>query len=115
LGQPTEKYGSFNFGNLITGSLYDATVNEAFQQVLADIEAGNKKCSEQCQFYQYCGGASPSNKYYENGTFDSTETHQCISTVQMPMRIILDEMEKDLGINDTEAPTPIHRESGVLH
>ncbi|MEM7602747.1 MAG: cyclophane-forming radical SAM/SPASM peptide maturase GrrM/OscB [Verrucomicrobiota bacterium] len=115
LGQPTEKYGSFNFGNLVSGSLFDATINESFQQVLADIESGNKKCSEQCEFYQYCGGASPSNKYYENGSFDSTETHQCISTVQMPMRIILDEMEKDLGINETEAPKPVHRDNGQLH
>ncbi len=100
LGQPTEKYGSFSFGNLLSGTVFDATRNEAFQKVLADIEAGNKKCAETCEFFHYCGGASPSNKYYENGTFDSTETHQCRATVQMPMRIVLDDMERDLGISD---------------
>lgn len=104
LGQPTEKYGSFSFGNLISGSLFDATLNEQFQHVLADIEAGNKKCSETCEFYNYCGGSSPSNKYYENGTFDSTETHQCISTVKIPMQIILEDLEDDLGITDNESP-----------
>lgn len=104
LGQPTEKYGSFTFGNLLSGTIFDATVNEAFQHVLADIEAGNRKCAETCQFYQYCGGASPSNKYYENGSFDSTETHQCRSTVQMPMEIILEDLENDLGITDTVSP-----------
>ncbi|MAS92472.1 MAG: GRRM system radical SAM/SPASM domain protein [Verrucomicrobiales bacterium] len=104
LGQPTEKYGSFSFGNLINGSVFDATVNEAFQHVLADIEAGNKKCAETCQFWQYCGGASPSNKYYENGSFDSAQTHQCKSTVQMPMEIILEDLENDLGITDKVAP-----------
>lgn len=104
LGQATEKYGTFTFGNLIGGTVFDATVNEAFEHVLADIEAGNKKCSETCQFYQYCGGASPSNKYYENGTFDSTETHQCKATVQMPMEIILEDLENDLGLTDQVSP-----------
>lgn len=104
LGQPTEKYGSFSFGNLINGSVFDATVNNAFQHVLADIEAGNKKCAETCEFWRYCGGASPSNKYYENGSFDSAQTHQCKSTVQMPMEIILEDMENGLGITDKVAP-----------
>jgi uncharacterized protein len=89
---------------LISGSLFDATVNEAFQKVLTDIEAGNRKCAETCEFYDYCGGASPSNKYYENGSFDSTETHQCISTVQMPMQIVLEDMESDLELHDRISP-----------
>ncbi len=104
LGQPTEKYGSFSFGNLLSGSLFDATRNESFRQVLADIESGNKKCAETCEFYRYCGGASPSNKYYENGTFDSTETHQCISTVKIPMQIVLEDLENELGITDKVSP-----------
>ncbi len=104
LGQPTEKYGSFNFGNLLSGGLFDATLNESFQKVLADIEAGNRKCAETCAFYDYCGGSAPSNKYYENGTFDSAETHQCRSTVQIPMQIVLEDLEEDLGINDDVSP-----------
>jgi uncharacterized protein len=115
LGQPTEKYGSFNFGNLITGTLFDATVNEAFRHVLTDIEAGNIKCSETCEFFRYCGGASPSNKYYENGTFDSTETHQCISTVKIPMRIVLEDLENELGITDTVTPLMERSEAPGRH
>src|SRR5690606_12801844 len=45
LGQSTEKYGSFTFGSLLSGSVFDATKNESFQRVLADIEAGNRKCA----------------------------------------------------------------------
>jgi uncharacterized protein len=106
LGQPTEKYGSFTFGNLLSGSVFDATGNESFQRVLADIEAGNRKCAETCAFFKYCGGASPSNKYYENGTFDSTETRQCVSTVQIPMQIVLEDLEDELGITATVPPIP---------
>lgn len=94
LGQPTEKYGTFNFGHVAKHTLFDATKNKAFQQVLTDIEAGNKKCAASCPFWNVCGGASPSNKYYENGTFDSTETANCRSTVQIPHLIVAE----DLGL-----------------
>ena len=98
LGQATEKYGTFTFGNLNTGTVFDATQNEAFQKVDADIRAGNKKCSETCEFYEFCDGASPSNKYYENGTFDSAETMHCRHMIQAPLRIVLDDIEQGMGL-----------------
>jgi uncharacterized protein len=110
LGQPTEKYGSFSFGNLLGGTLFDATKNASFQHVLTDIEAGNRKCAETCQYYKYCGGSSPSNKYYENGSFDSTETRQCRSTVQIPMQIVLEDLENEFGITASVPPVPTREE-----
>ena len=99
LGQATETYTSFNFGNVLKNRIFDATANAEFQKVLADIEAGNRKCAESCQFFEFCGGASPSNKYYENGTFDSAETKHCRSMIQIPMEIVLEDFEKDLGLH----------------
>lgn len=90
LGQPTEKYGSFTFGNLLRDGLFDATQNPHFQKVVADIDAGNRKCAATCPYWENCGGASPSNKYYENGSFDSTETHHCRAMIQMPIDIVRD-------------------------
>jgi len=98
LGQASEKYGTFTFGNLNTGSIFDATQNEAFQKVDADVRAGNKKCSESCEFYAFCDGASPSNKYYENGSFDSAETMHCRHMIQAPLRIVLDDIEQGMGL-----------------
>ncbi|MDF1816331.1 MAG: GRRM system radical SAM/SPASM domain protein [Verrucomicrobiales bacterium] len=98
LGQPTEKYTTFNFGNVLSNQIFDATANKVFQHVLSDIENGNKKCADSCEFYSYCGGASPSNKYYENGTFDSSETMHCRSMIQMPMEIVLEDFELDMGL-----------------
>ena len=94
LGQATEKYGSFNFGNLNRDSLFDATENEQFRQVLADIERGNRICAQTCPFWEHCGGASPSNKYFENGTFASGETRHCRCMIQMPMEIVLEDLEE---------------------
>lgn len=98
LGQATEKYGSFNFGNVLKDSFFDATRAANFKRIYGDILAGNQKCSETCTFWEYCGGASPSNKYYENGTFDSAETRHCRSMIQIPMEIVLDDLEKKIGI-----------------
>ena len=92
LGQPTEKYETFTFGNLLKESLFDATANPVFKRVVADIDAGNRKCAESCPYWENCGGASPSNKYYENGSFDSTETHHCRSMIQMPIDIVRDHL-----------------------
>ena len=104
LGQATETYGSFNFGHVGRNHLFDATDNEAFQRVLADIERGNRRCAETCPYWEFCGGASPSNKYYENGSFDSTETRHCRCMIQMPMEIVLADLEERFGVTYSEAP-----------
>lgn len=99
LGQATDDYGSFNFGNVAKDTLFDATQNPAFQKVYADVLAGNEKCKESCPYWTFCGGASPSNKYYENGTFDSAETSHCRCMIQMPMDIVLADLERQLELD----------------
>jgi len=88
LGQATEEYGSFQFGNVLENRFFDATSNKAFQKILRDIEAGNKKCAESCYYFPFCQGASPTNKYFENKTFDSSETMHCRSVIQIPVDIV---------------------------
>ena len=98
LGQETEKYKSFTFGNLNEETLFEGTQKENFKNIVEDIDSGNKKCAESCDYWVYCGGASPSNKYYENGTFDSSETTHCRCMIQMPMEIVLEDIEKQFGV-----------------
>ena len=98
LGQATDDYGSFNFGHVEHNALFELTQNAAFEAVFADVQAGNRKCAESCEFWGVCGGASPSNKYYENGSFDSAETHHCRCMIRMPMEIVLADMEAQLGL-----------------
>ena len=104
LGQATETYGSFTFGNVAANQFFEATGVESFQQVLADIESGNRKCAQSCPYWEHCGGASPSNKYYENGTFDSAETRHCRCMIQMPLDIVLADLEERLGVSYGEPP-----------
>ena len=98
LGQDTDKYSTFTFGNFCRNQVFEGTQHPAFQKVLKDLEAGNRKCAETCDFWSFCGGASPSNKLYENGSFDSAETRHCRCMIQMPMQIVLEDLEEALGV-----------------
>jgi uncharacterized protein len=56
--------------------------------VLADdIASGINECQNTCDYYRYCGGGSPSNKWFEHGTFAATETMYC----RFAIKAILDE------------------------
>lgn len=95
LGQSADEYGSFNFGNVMTDAIFDAKDNPVFQKVVSDIEAGNSRCAQTCRYYRYCCGASPTNKYFENKTFDSTETMHCRAVIQAPLDIVRLDIEEN--------------------
>jgi sulfatase maturation enzyme AslB (radical SAM superfamily) len=70
----------------------------AFLGLEADIQTGIKRCAGSCPYYGYCGAGAPANKYYENGSFASTQTLYCRYAVQMPLDIILNDMERALNL-----------------
>ncbi len=87
-------YGDFLFGNVFTDTLTDMYANPKFQRTNADIQRGVQRCKETCSYFAVCGGGSPSNKLYENGTFDSTETMACRLQIQAPTDAVLEYMEE---------------------
>ena len=58
-----------------------------------DIAAGISRCKETCDYYAYCGGGAPVNKYFENGSFDSTETMFCRLSKQAVLNVVLEKLE----------------------
>ena len=44
---------------------------------------GHRALPRECPYFLFCGGGAPANKYFENGSFDSTETLFC-SGPQLP-------------------------------
>jgi uncharacterized protein len=77
LGLKSSHYGDFAIGNVNTHTLADALNGEKFRRMSSDIAVGLSKCRETCEYYSLCGGGAPVNKYFENGSFDSTETMFC--------------------------------------
>ncbi len=99
LGAKSLKYGDFFWGNTMTGSLRSIEQHPGFIRIVEEIQEGLDMCRQSCQYFAYCGGGAPSNKYYENGTFASTETMYCRHTVQLPFDIVLEDLEKTLLID----------------
>jgi uncharacterized protein len=77
LGYSHERYGSFVFGNVQTHAISDIFHNPRFQTVHHDIRLGVARCAEHCAYFDLCGGGSPSNKLFENGSFATDETMFC--------------------------------------
>ncbi|XCB24732.1 cyclophane-forming radical SAM/SPASM peptide maturase GrrM/OscB [Tunturibacter gelidoferens] len=106
-------HASFIFGNILQGDLEDLMENPKFVAIAAEVEAGRKLCSNSCQYFPLCGGGAPSNKYFENGRFDSTETVYCQSVIQIPIRVVLGGLERELGIVHG-SPDPLCAVNGSL-
>ncbi|MEC8678483.1 MAG: radical SAM protein [Candidatus Margulisiibacteriota bacterium] len=69
---------------------------------LSEIQKGIKRCFEDCMYYPVCGGGSPPAKLYENNSFDSLETFQCITHKQIIFDTIINYFNKY-----AVAPSPV--------
>ena len=87
---------SFNLGNVLNTSFEDATKTKKFQRQYREIRSGIKLCSKTCEYYQLCGGGAPSNKYFENGTFSSTETMYCRLQTQASIDATINRLESEV-------------------
>ena len=103
LGVQSPTYGDFCFGNIMTDDLARMAKNHKFKRVRKDIAAGVRLCAKTCEYYSFCGGGAPANKYFENGSFASTETMFCRYTIKLPLDIVLADLEESLSINCTRS------------
>lgn len=98
LSLESPEYGSFILGNVKSMSFEAACQTDRFQKINADIQAGVNACQQTCQYFSLCGGGAPANKYFENGSFHSTETIYCRYTQQILTDIVLEDLEKSLEL-----------------
>ena len=98
LAMPSRDYGNFILGNFQQDSLESICTTEKFQRIYHDIFQGVTKCQNSCDYFSLCGGGAPSNKYWENKTFISTETMACQYNKQIIADIVLQGIENYLGL-----------------
>jgi uncharacterized protein len=97
LGCTGEAYNNFLFGNVLTDTLADVVANPHFQAALRDIDLGIEMCEKTCEYFNLCGGGAPSNKFYENGTFVSTETTNCRYKIKLVADQVVRDMERQIA------------------
>lgn len=98
LGMKSAVYGDFILGNLWRHTLDSVCITNKFITLNKDIQAGFELCRKTCDYFAVCGGGTPSNKYFENGTFRSSETMNCRYTTKILTDMILSDIERALGL-----------------
>jgi uncharacterized protein len=93
LGMPSSRHGGFTLGNVSTDSLEAVLASARFRQLEDEIGRGVAMCRESCRYFPFCGGGPPANKFFENGTFASTETLFCRLHKQVCLDVTLDLLE----------------------
>lgn len=101
----SEEFNDFVFGNILQTQLHDICKTPKFALVANEIYDGVERCRRSCDYFPLCGGGAPANKYFENGSFATTETMYCRTSIQMPIDIVLADLEVKLGVRPkTAAP-----------
>jgi len=88
----------FVMGNVLTGSVDDMLGSPAFRQVSSQIAAGVELCRTTCDYWSFCGGGSPSNKYFEQGRFNVAETRACRVHKKATVDVLLRHLEQRTGL-----------------
>ncbi|MGO9389722.1 cyclophane-forming radical SAM/SPASM peptide maturase GrrM/OscB [Rhodoblastus sp.] len=117
LGQHHDRFGNFSIGQISSEPLNGMAHNPRFLAMTAEVAAGVSKCATECSYFELCGGGAPSNKLFENGTFDSTSTNYCRAIKMSVIDALLSEARRHKRhyepIN-TRAASTIIRLPGVL-
>ena len=93
LSVASDRYGTFNLGNLQDLSLVESTETEQFRRLLLDMSSGVESCHQGCEYFGLCGGGNGSNKFWEHGSLASSETNSCRFGTQIPVQVLLERFE----------------------
>ena len=93
------KYGNFIFGNVNNDSLNSIIASKKFKVIYNEINKGIDQCSKSCEYFEICGGGAPSNKLFENGVFDSSETMYCNNHIKAVADAVIEHLEENANIN----------------
>jgi uncharacterized protein len=104
LGLSGEPYGSFTLGNVHRDAYRDVVTTPRFRAMFGDIEKGCAECRRTCAYFSRCGGGAPGNKYFENGSFASTETLFCRLTRKVVLDVVLENLERHAATRKAPAP-----------
>ena len=67
----------FSIDNILEDSFDVMAKRAEISDAYSQIREGVRSCRSSCEYFGLCGGGNPSNKYFENGDFRSTETVHC--------------------------------------
>jgi uncharacterized protein len=94
-GAKSAEYGDFLVGNVLEiDSIEQIKVHPVFQQLRTLIDQGRHRCAEQCLYFDFCGSAFVSNRFFETGRFDGTESTTCILQRKIVAAVVLEKLQQ---------------------
>lgn len=90
--------GVFLLGNILHDDLDAIGSSPKLLSLCEEVEAGVAACRRTCEYFGLCGGGSPSNKFFENGSLRSTETLHCRLAKKAVSDVVLTNLETCLGL-----------------
>jgi uncharacterized protein len=100
-GLRSEVFGDFIIGNVRQSRLADMLSGPVAAGLAAEIARGVTRCRETCDFFAFCKGGSPVNKFCETGSLASSETMHCALTVKATLQECIEAICRPLA--DTPA------------
>jgi uncharacterized protein len=80
-------------GNVLTHTIDELGQSPTFLRLSEQVAAGVALCKRTCDYWAFCGGGSPSNKFFEHGRFDVSETRTCRVHKQATVDVLLEHLE----------------------
>lgn len=71
------EYGDFVAGNVLERPLPEILRDAHRLRYVREFLTGLDRCEAECEFFDFCRGAQAANRYFEHGTFETTETTYC--------------------------------------
>ncbi|MFF9785139.1 cyclophane-forming radical SAM peptide maturase AmcB [Streptomyces nigrescens] len=71
------EHGDFVAGNILERPLAEILRDAHRLRYIRDFLTGLDRCESECEFFDFCRGAQAANRYFENGSLQSTETNYC--------------------------------------
>lgn len=93
LGGSSHKYRNFIVGNVLKDSLFDIAKKANDIDYVSEYNRGVLKCMKQCDYFALCKGGQASNKFYETGNLDTTETVYCRNSVIRPANATISQIK----------------------
>jgi len=76
-GTIDERFGNFNYGNVIYDNLMDVRQSIPFIRQQQEIFAGIEKCKQECLYFAGCRGGNSAHKYFQFNRFDVSSHLTC--------------------------------------
>lgn len=97
-GGRCESLNNFVIGNIHDCEFDDLGNSPHYKAIQEKVIAGIRQCASECQWFAFCGGGYTSNKFFENGRLDSTQTTACRLHRQMLAEVLISKLRQPSAV-----------------